>query len=213
MVPRQIFAACCFLPLLVVVACGRPAASPSPDDRPVLGTFFCFSADGDGVLNISQVFENTSELTRFEWLEKLGSHLSDTYFATINKEPTGIGFEVIRLVPVDTGTRVFRIAVINMADEKSLGLKYFFQGSLGGQATFNMITATFLQPQSRPHFIDGLVLTYNGRPFPELDHINFQGVVPPSTMEKVVVAAVRRFRSGDRPNGDQMTNTHTWGNI
>ena len=69
-------------------------------------------------------------------------------------------------------------------------MKYFFQGSGGGQTTFYILAATFMQPHLDPPLIDGLVLLYNGTLLPELDHINLRGILIPRIAQHVAKRAI-----------------------
>jgi hypothetical protein len=79
-----------------------------------------------------------------------------------------------------------------MVDTDSVAMSSFFQGSTGGQTTFYMLAATFMQPQLTPPLLDGLVLFYNGKILPELDHINLSGILIPKAIEHIVRRAIQR---------------------
>ena len=49
-----------------------------------------------------------------------------------------------------------------MVDTNSEAMSSFFHGSTGGQTTFHMLAAIFMQPHLSLPFLDGLILLYNG---------------------------------------------------
>jgi len=69
-------------------------------------------------------------------------------------------------------------------------MRYFFQGSAGGQTTFYMLAATFMQPHLSPPLVDGLVLLYNGKILPELDHISVTGILTPRSVQHATKRAI-----------------------
>jgi hypothetical protein len=77
-----------------------------------------------------------------------------------------------------------------MVDVNNDALGYFFQGSTGGQTTFCMLTATFMQPHLDPPLLDGLVILYNGKLLAKLDHINLTGILTPRMVEYVTKRAI-----------------------
>ena len=56
-----------------------------------------------------------------------------------------------------------------------------------------------MQPHLAPPLADGLILLYNGKAFPELDHIRFRGIVSAESICPVILKAVRHRQS--RMNG------------
>jgi hypothetical protein len=124
-------------------------------------------------------------------LNSLGQHLAKDYFSkTYTGKVTDIHFEIIRIDEVVTPSRPLRIAVVNMVDSNRDARKCFFQGSAGGQTTFYMLAATFMQPHLSPPLLDGLVLLYNGKILPELDHISLIGILTPRLVEHVAKRAI-----------------------
>ena len=83
-----------------------------------------------------------------------------------------------------------KIAIINMKDDNEYAMKYFFQGSTGGQTTFSMLGATFIQPHLEKPLLEGLILLYNGEALPELDHINLSGILIPRLVKYVARRAI-----------------------
>jgi hypothetical protein len=77
-----------------------------------------------------------------------------------------------------------------MIDKNKDAMRYFFQGSAGGQTTFCMLAATFMQPHLSPPLVDGLVLLYNGKILPELDHISLTGILIPGPVQHVAKRAI-----------------------
>jgi len=81
-----------------------------------------------------------------------------------------------------------------MVDKNEHAMKHFFQGSTGGQTTFSMLGATFIQPHLAPPLIDGLVIFYNGKTLPELDHINLSGILTPRLVRYVAKRAIQNTK-------------------
>jgi hypothetical protein len=128
-------------------------------------------------------------------LESLGRDLARSYFLkTYTDKQTDIHFEVLSVDEIPTPSRSLRIAVVNMVDTDTDAMKYFFQGSAGGQTTFYMLAATFMQPHLSPPLLDGLVLLYNGKILPELDHINLTGILTPRSVWHVAKRAIHDAR-------------------
>ena len=139
-------------------------------------------------------------------LDILGRELVTTYFAkTYTGKATGIRFEVLGVDEIGTPSRAFRIAVVNMVDKEEDAVSYFFQGSAGGQTTFYMMTATFMQPHLKPPLLDGLVLLYNGKILPELDHINLTGILTARSAQHVAERAINRAKGKDLVPDDEWT--------
>ncbi|GAH91623.1 unnamed protein product, partial [marine sediment metagenome] len=94
-------------------------------------------------------------------LDSLGQNLAKNYFSkAYTDKVTDIHFEVLRIDEISAPSRRLRIAVVNMVDTNGDARRYFFQGSAGGQTTFCMLAATFIQPHLRLPLLDGLVLLY-----------------------------------------------------
>jgi hypothetical protein len=81
-----------------------------------------------------------------------------------------------------------------MIDREEYAMSHFFQGSIGGQTTFSMLGATFIQPHLDPPLLDGLILLYNGETLQELDHINLSGILTPRLVKYVTRRAIRNTR-------------------
>ena len=126
-------------------------------------------------------------------VDNLGQYLVENYFCkTYTNKLTRIHFEVLSIDVISPPSRLLRIAVVNMVDTDSEAMSYFFQGSTGGQTTFCMLAATFMQPHLSPPLLDGLVLLYNGEILPELDHIDLSGILIPKAIEHIVRRAIQR---------------------
>ena len=185
----------CFVAVILffvwLISCGEKQAPPNEVADLSSYPFYYFTPGTDQILENAQPFEIEGKIDRKSVIEKLADHLAATYFAQVDSAPTHIRFELVDLKPIHANHRTYYIATINMQDEKEAGYHHFFQGSFGGQATFAMISATFLQPQNNPPLLDGLIFTYNGNAFPKLDHINFNGIITPRVVERVVFSAIQ----------------------
>lgn len=182
---------------LILFGCTEPPATPGPASDNRIGSIvsYVYEPDPQEYLAAPQLFPLTPEMSPAEALTALGSHLSRNYF----NSDTGTGapsirFEVLAVHGLPVPHRTYRLAVINMIDPQLEALQGFFQGSAGGQTTFYMLTATFLQPHLEPPLADGLILLYNGEEFPAFDHINFRGIVTPETIRPVVDNVLYRNR-------------------
>jgi hypothetical protein len=154
--------------------------------------FYLFSSDGDRVLSSARPTRFDGDLSETQILDRLGQYLSSTYFAqTPAGEKTNITFDVQEVRRLSIPGKLFRIGIINMIDETEAAKKHFFQGSYGGQATFYMIAATFLQPQNNLPLLDGMILLYNGKAFPEMVHIDFTGLVTPKSIRHIVLQVLK----------------------
>jgi hypothetical protein len=92
-----------------------------------------------------------------------------------------------------------RVVAVDLHDPQQTVWGNFFQGSAGGQTTYYLLAATLMQPQLNPPLADGLVVLYNGKAFPELDHIRFRGIVSAESVRPLVVRALQR--RSPRPTG------------
>lgn len=182
---------------LILFGCTEPPATQGPTSDDHIGTIaaFVFEPDPQEYITTPQSFPLAPEMSPAEALTTLGSHLSRNYF---NSDPatgsSSIRFEVLEVYRLPVPHRSYRLAVINMIDPQLEAPQLFFQGSAGGQTTFYMLTATFLQPHLDPPLVDGLILLYNSEEFPRFDHINFRGIVTPETVRPVVTNALYRYR-------------------
>jgi len=172
--------------------------APNKETPQVIGEIeaFTFTPDQQHLLSNAQPFPLSSGTALEDALERLGGHLADSYFReTYTQKKTNIRFEVVDIDTITTPSRSLRIATVNMVDPDRDAVSYFFQGSAGARTTFYLLAATFLQPHLDPPLLDGLVLLYNGKILPELDHINLAGILTPRTVQH---AAERAIDEGDR---------------
>lgn len=152
---------------------------------------YTFSPDQQYIVGHPERFSLSPSTSLKDALESLGTHLAETYFKeTYTDRPTDIHFEVVRIDEIPTPSRPFRIATVNILDPNKDAVSYFFQGSGGGQTTFYMLAATFMQPHLSPPLLDGLVLLYNGEVVPELDHINLTGILIPRLVQHEAKRAI-----------------------
>ncbi|MCB2169552.1 MAG: hypothetical protein KQI78_17990 [Deltaproteobacteria bacterium] len=182
---------------LVLWSCTGPTETPKPPPADRIGSMaaYVYASDSQDYLTAPQSFPLDPEMAPAEALTALGSHLSHTYFGgDPDTETLPIRFEVLRVHRFPVAQRFYRLAVINMIDPQLAALQGFFQGSAGGQTTFYMLAATFLQPHEDPPLADGLILLYNGEDFPAFDHINFRGIVTPEAIRPVVEKVLYRHR-------------------
>lgn len=183
-----------FMISIFLISCVGNETDKSPQDIPrVIGDvkLYTFSSDDEYFLSNAQPFILPPETSLRDALNSLGRHLSETYFSeTYTNDLTDIHFEVLGIERISTPTRPLLTAVINMVDVNNNALGCFFQGSTGGQVTFHMLTATFMQPHLDPPLLDGLVILYNGKLLAELDHINLSGLLIPRLVEYVAERAI-----------------------
>ena len=175
--------------------CSNNPETVRPEHSQVIGEvkLYTFSPSQKSLLGYSQPFSLPPNTSVRDAIDKLGQHLSEGYFSkTYTTELTDIHFEVIGIDEISTPSRPFRIAVIDMVDKNRDAMGYFFQGSTGGQTTYCLIGATFLQPHLSPPLLDGLILLYNGEILPELDHIDLTGILVPRSFQHVAEKAIRR---------------------
>ncbi|MBU4319192.1 MAG: hypothetical protein KKF30_18190 [Proteobacteria bacterium] len=179
--------------MVCVLSCSVKKEETENHDTRASGPFYRFIPGSDGMLERAEKIELPSEMNTESVLKVLGEDLAQTYFAeNPSGEKTGIGFDILTVSEIESAGRSYRVAVVNMVDQKKDALHYFFQGSYGGQLTFYMIAGTLIQPQTHPPLVDGIILQYNGEVFPALDHINFQGIVVPGTVSTMVKTAIYR---------------------
>jgi hypothetical protein len=179
---------------IFLISCLGNDPDKSPQDIPqVIGNvkLYTFSSNDQYFLSNAQPFILPPKTSLRDALNSLGRHLSKTYFSkTYTNDLTDIHFEVLRIDRISTPTRPLLTAIINMVDVNNDALGCFFQGSTGGQITFYMLTATFMQPHLDPPLLDGLVILYNGKLLAELDHINLSGLLIPRLVEYVAKRAI-----------------------
>lgn len=182
---------------LILWGCTEPPEpqESAPDDRIGAIVAYVFEPDPQEYLTSPHPFPLSPHLSPEEALTALGTHLSQNYFIS---DPDGatpsIRLEVQDVHHFPAHHRTYRLAVINMIDPEQEALQGFFQGSAGGQTTFYMLAATFLQPHLDPPLADGLILLYNGEEFPEIDHVNFRGIVTTERIRPVVKRVLHRHR-------------------
>lgn len=178
---------------------GCPEAPEPPKSAPVdrIGAIECyvFEPDPQEYIAAPQLFPLSPEMSSAAALTALGAHLSQNYFdSDPSREAPPIRFEVLGVHLLPVSQRPYRLAVINMIDPQLEALQGFFQGSAGGQTTYYMLTATFLQPHCDPPLADGLILLHNGEEFPVFDHINLRGILTPEAIRPVVQNVLYRHR-------------------
>jgi hypothetical protein len=190
---RQVFSSLTAATLLVSLglfsSCEKATQAPSQGigEREL----YTFSPDRRHVIGNAQPFRLSPTTSVEDALESFGEHLATTYFQrTYTEELTNIHFDVMGIDEIGDPSRPLRVATVNMVDPDGYGMNYFFQGSAGGQTTFYILAATFLQPHLDPPLIDGLVLLYNGEILPELDHINLRGILTPRLVQYVTKRAI-----------------------
>jgi len=177
------------LPTLLNLGCGQAPPAPSQTIGEV--EFYTFSPDHQNFLSGAQPLILPPNTLLGDALDSLGRDLSKNYFSrTYTDKATDIHFEILRIDRIATPSRPLRIAVVNMVDKDKDAMRYFFQGSAGGQTTFYMLAATFMQPHLSPPLVDGLVLLYNGKILPELDHISLTGILTPKSVQHVAKRAI-----------------------
>lgn len=179
--------------VLILFSCSEPppVSQPVPEER--IGTIdaYVFKPDAQTYLAAPWAFALAPEMSPTDALTALGRHLSRHYFSDDASEPA-LRFEVLGVHHVPAPYRAYRLAVINMVDPDLRALEEFFQGSAGGQTTYYMLTATFLQPHLDPPLVDGLILLYNGNEFPQTDHANLRGIVAAESIKPVVMKIFQR---------------------
>ena len=190
---RSIVTSFIVLIILLNLGCFNNSDKAPPASSQIIGEIelYIFKPDQQYLLSDAQPFILPPNTLVKDALDSLGRHLAKDYFSkTYTGKVTDIHFEVVRIDEVATPSRPLRIAVINMVDTNRDAKRYFFQGSAGGQTTFYMIAATFMQPHLSPPLVDGLVLLYNGKILPELDHINVKGILTPRLVQHVAKRAI-----------------------
>jgi len=191
--------------VLILLSCSEPPPVSQPVHGEHIGTInaYVFKPDAQTYITAPRAFALAPEMSPTDALTALGRHLSQQYFSDDAGEPT-LRFEVLGVHHVPAPYRAYRLAVINMVDPDVRVLQDFFQGSAGGQTTYYMLTATFLQPHLDPPLVDGLILLYNGGEFPQTDHANFRGIVATESIKPVVMKILQRQHhlGSGRPFGE-----------
>ena len=183
------------LATLVNLGCSNNSKTTLSAPSQIIGEIqlYTFSPDQQNSLRDAQPFILPLSTTVKEALDRLGRHLAKSYFSkTYANEATDIDFEVLSIAEISSKARAFRIAVINMIDTNRDAMGCFFQGSTGGQTTFCMLAATFMQPHLNPPLLDGIAVFYNGEILPVLDHIDLSGVLVPNPYKHLAKQAIRR---------------------
>lgn len=73
-----------------------------------------------------------------------------------------------------------KIALIDLREDSNHQSSWetgYFQGSTGGGATTLTLAKSFLQPNYKGDWIDGVEFYYKGKPMSEWDHVNLQGII------------------------------------
>lgn len=190
---RLILTAFLTLTTLLNSGCFNNSDKAPPDSSEIIGEveLYTFSPDCQYFLSDAQQFILPPGTSVRDALDSLGQNLAKNYFCkTYTDKATDIHFEVLRIDEISVPSRRLRIAVVNMVDTNGDARRYFFQGSAGGQTTFCMLAATFIQPHLSLPLLDGLVLLYNGKILPALDHINLAGILTPRLVEHVAKRAI-----------------------
>jgi hypothetical protein len=183
--------------LFLYNGCYESSVTPRPEPNQTIGDkeLYSFSSDDQFFLSNAQPYVLPSNTSIEEALTSLGKHLSRSYFShSLTDRESEIRFEVVGLYNIPVKPAPLRIAIINMIDRDRYALNHFFQGSTGGQTTFAMIGATFIQPHLNPPLLDGLIILYNGDSLPELDHINLSGILTPRLVRYVAKRAIYNTR-------------------
>lgn len=181
------------LTILILILFSACSKAPQEEAPEVIGDIeaYTFTADQEHLLSNAQRFPLASGTSLQDALERLGGHLADSYFRrTFAQKDTGIRFEIVDIDTISTPSRNLRIATVNMVDPDQDAVSCFFQGSAGARTTFYLLGATFLQPHLDPPLLDGLVLLYNGKILPELDHINLTEILTPRIVHHAAERAI-----------------------
>ena len=190
---RLILAAFLTLTTFLNLGCFNNSDKAPPDSSEIIGEveLYTFSPDHQYLLSDAQPFVLPPNTLLRDALDSLGQNLAKNYFSkTYTDKVTDIHFEVLRIDEISAPSRPLRIAVVNMVDTNRDARRYFFQGSAGGQTTFCMLAATFMQPHLSPPLLDGLVFLYNGKILPPLDHIDLAGILTPRSVQHVAKRAI-----------------------
>lgn len=182
---------------LILGGCTEPPEpqESAPADQIGAVKAYVFRPDPQDYLTAPYPFPLSPHMSSQEAMTALGTHLSQSYFIRDSGRGTpSIRFEVLDVHHFPAHHRMYRLAVINMIDPGREALQGFFQGSAGGQTTFYMLAATFLQPHLDPPLADGLILLYNGEAFPTVDHVSFRGIVTTESIRPVVKRVLHRHR-------------------
>ena len=94
---------------------------------------------------------------------------------------------LLLMLVATAGSRLLRIAVVNISDQKGAALTLFFQGSSSGRATQQTLCATFAQPQLSSPLLDGVVVLYNDMMLPPMDNVDPSGLLTPGKCGREIV--------------------------
>ena len=107
--------------------------------------------DTDEIVELSTVSIN-KVATLEEKLQALADGLSEASFE-------GLPIDVLGIELVNNE----QIVVVDLKDAQLTWLETYFQGSLGADMTYTALTETFLQPDYKASWIDGVQFVYNGQ--------------------------------------------------
>lgn len=93
---------------------------------------------------------------------------------------SNLPIEVMRIEDRD-GKKIALIDLREDSNNQSSWETGYFQGSTGGGATTLTLTKSFLQPNYKGDWIDGVEFYYEGEPMGEWDHVNLQGAIERKT--------------------------------
>lgn len=167
---------------------------PKKETDPPIGSapLLTFSVHTEAYIAAPQQMDLPADTPLSSALDHLGKHLSKNYFSKSGQpEPRSLRFVVRAITFVPGGEHPLRVATIDMIDPNQSALVDFFQGSTGAQCTFYLVASTFLQPQRDPPLLNGLLLLYNGKPFPVMDHVQLTEIVVPEQVRWTVLRALR----------------------
>jgi hypothetical protein len=105
-----------------------------------------------------------------------------------------IFFEKVKIEEIVFPNKIFRIGIINIIDTEKTALGIHFQGSTGGATTNMLISSTLIQPQLDDPLLEGLIITYNNEVLFEMDHVDFDRIIPPAESERAAINAIRMSR-------------------
>lgn len=129
-------------------------------------------------------------------VDSLLKYLSDKYFykAYYLKGTTNIKLSLLKIDSINTTTRVYKIATVDIVDTNKICMGAFFQGSTGGHYTYNILGTNILQPHLTSSFLDGVIILYNGKPLEPLDHINLDGILVSENFRMTALGAINQSR-------------------
>jgi len=186
----------CALISIGILDCDSPP-QVTADDQKNKEYYFYYYENADVPLSMSAYpLKQGDNLKVEEVLDLITSVLTEHFQRNEyipNIDSLIIEFEQINKFKV--GIETFEIAIINIIDPTRICMSYFFQGSTGGETTFNELGANLLQPELENHsLVDGVIILYNGLPLPALDHINLSGILVPRFFEDAAFHAKIRSK-------------------